>query len=1084
MRRSFAALFLLAGSLLAFPSWGRSQEAEELLLPGQSLDRSMAAGEKHAYRVEVTDAPLLVTVEQQSIDLVLEVWGPVDEELRTGLGGARWGPEVLLLESAGERRIEVRPKEKSIWPGRYTIRVEPLAKASTEENARQQALVLMSRAGQEGFAGTPETRQQAATTCREALAAWQAVGDRRWEAEALTCLATLEYASRELRPAIEDHERALAIWQELGETRREAVTLNELGVARLDTGEIQSARDALVRSLSLWTSLAERFDAAETRSNLCFLEQKAGDLSAALTCYDEPRTVFREAEVQSEERRIANNLGGIYDLLGEPDFALDHYQQSLALSRALGDDLFEARTLNNIALIHRILGQWQEALRLYGQSREIVERLGDRSLKASVLANVGITYNSLGEPQRALTFVEESLGLRREIGDRRGEAITLNHLGNIWRGLGDLEKARGYFRQGLELALAVKDARQEAFTRIGLADVLIESRDPLGALRELDPALAYLKQAGLRSPETQALQHKGRALTLAGRSSEALTILQDVVERQRALRNRAGEAGALHALALAERSLGLHQEARTHAEAAIARVEELRTGFFSPDLRSSFLATQRRAYSLLIDLLMDRHAAEPAGGWDRAALAVSEQARARTLLDALYSDSERRDSAVPAELLERRQSLRRRLSAKTDQQVKSSKAEALGKEIETLLAELDRVYAEIARADPQAAAFRQPQPIELKEMTGLLDPGTLLLEYALGEEKSYLWMVGPEGLRSFVLPPQREIEELARRHLEEVSTVRAGAAPEKDAADSLGTLLLGKAWSEASRASRLVIVPDGALHYVPFAALRVPGSSREYLLEHAEVVYLPSATTLALSRKRLNHRLPASKWAAILADPVFAASDTRLPAARRGPPAGGKAGALWERLPASGREAEEIAGLAPPGQVWPAIGFEASREAVLSGKLGDYRVVHFATHGVADTHNPERSGLVLSLVDASGGSREGFLGLSDIYELDLRADLVVLSGCRTGLGKEVRGEGLMSLTRAFLYAGVPRVVASLWQVQDRATAELMSRFYRAMWVDGLPPSAALRKAQRQLRSDPRYRSSYSWAGFVLQGDWK
>src|SRR5215204_3564935 len=173
MRRS-AALFLLAGSLLAFPSWGRSQEGEELLLPGQSLDRSMAAGEKHAYRVEVTDYPLLFTVDQQSIDLVLEVRGPANEELRTGLGGARWGPEVLLLESAGERRIEVHPKEKSIWPGRYTVRVEALAKASLEGDARQQALVLMSRAGQEGFAGTPEALGLAAASCREALAAWRA----------------------------------------------------------------------------------------------------------------------------------------------------------------------------------------------------------------------------------------------------------------------------------------------------------------------------------------------------------------------------------------------------------------------------------------------------------------------------------------------------------------------------------------------------------------------------------------------------------------------------------------------------------------------------------------------------------------------------------------------------------------------------------------------------------------------------------------------------------------------------------------------------------------------------------------------
>jgi CHAT domain-containing protein len=165
------------------------------------------------------------------------------------------------------------------------------------------------------------------------------------------------------------------------------------------------------------------------------------------------------------------------------------------------------------------------------------------------------------------------------------------------------------------------------------------------------------------------------------------------------------------------------------------------------------------------------------------------------------------------------------------------------------------------------------------------------------------------------------------------------------------------------------------------------------------------------------------------------------------------------------------------------LGLDANRDAALAADLRDYRVVHFATHALADIQNPELSGLVLSQVDAEGHPREGFLGLSDIYELDLDADLVVLSGCRTALGKEVRGEGVMGLTRGFQYAGVPRVLASLWPVQDRATAELMTRFYRAMWRDHQTPAAALREAQLALRREARYRDPHSWAGFVLQGDW-
>lgn len=1099
MGRRFLALVLLAASSLVAPAPGRPQVDDgEVLVPGPPVERAMAAGEKHLYRVEVKDDPVLVTADQRSIDLVLEVRGPAGQELPAGGTGGRWGPEVLLLEGGGERRIEVRAMRKAVWPGRYAIGVETLSDTSPKGSARRRAFALMSRAARESFPETQEGWKKAATTYGEALAIWRQLADRRWQAETLSCLGLLAYRSHELLPAIAAFEPAVALWRELGEPRREALTQNDLGLSRLFSGDNKGAREALDRSLSLWQQTGDRFDEAETHSNLCYLEQRVGALPEALACYEAPRAVFQEAGIQSEEQRILNNLGGIYDLLGEPDAALAHYRQSLDLLRALGDLRGEANTLNNIAVVHRALGEWQEALRLYGQARDVVERIGDRSLQAYLLLNVGSAYSSLGEPQRAVTLLDEALRMYREIGERRGQVITLNTLGTAWRRLGELDKALDHHRRALDLADVMGDPRQGAVARSLLADAQIERGNPLAALATLAPALAYLKDSGLRNLETQALQTQARALALAGRAGDALPLLEEVLTRRRTLRDGAGEAEALTSLAAAERTLGRHAEARDHAEAAVARVEELRALFVSPDLRASFLATQRSAYSLLIDLLMDRHAAEPAGRWDLAALEVSEQARARSLLDALQEGGAAPGgNVVPAELLERRQSLRRRLSAKAYQQLgrESARATALGGEIESLRAELDSVAAEIGRLDPRAAALRRPRPIGAKEIAGLLDDKTLLLEYALGKDRSFLWMVGPGAVRSFILPSQRHIEALARQVYDELSTVEAGAGRRGKAAASLGRILLGPVWREAARARRLVIVADAALHYVPFAALPAPDSGRQPLLEHAEVVYVPSATTLALERQRLDRRAPAPRWAAILADPVFAASDPRLhakaTAARKATGGevlqGREAAAVlpaFERLPSSRREAEEIAGLAPAKPVWKLFDLDASREAVLSGKLGAYRFVHFATHGIASARNPELSGLALSQVDAAGRPREGFLSLSDIYELDLGADLVVLSGCRTALGKEVRGEGLMGLTRGFLYAGVPRVVASLWAAQDRTTAELMTRFYRAMWKGGLAPAAALRQAQLSLRRDPRYRGSYSWAGFVLQGEWR
>ncbi|HYU34396.1 MAG TPA: CHAT domain-containing tetratricopeptide repeat protein [Thermoanaerobaculia bacterium] len=1077
---------ILFGSVLLLAATASSaQSAEQTLVPGQARECSIAGGAAHVYRTQVTDLPLLVTVDQKGINLTAEAQGPADR-LAGDTGEVRWGPEVLLLESPGEYRIEVRPRETSAGPGCYTIQVQTLP--VSPDGRRDLAFALLSRAGQEAFARTPDAWRQAVGTYRKALGVWRSLGDRRWEAETLSALAALEHDVSDLRPAEEDHVRALALWRELEEPHREAATLNLLGVTRLDAGEIAGAREAFQSALSSWQSLGERYDEGETRSNLCGLEAKSGALPAALDCLKGSLALFRDLGDQSQEARILNWIGGIDDLLGEPDDALDSYQKALTLQRQLGDRQEEARTLNNIAVVHRALGEWQEALRVYDQVREILEPIGDRSLEAARLNNIGFTYTNMGEPQRALPFLEDALAIRRKIGDRPSEVVILNNRALAWRGLGDPDKALDDHRQALKLATALGDRGLETLSRLGLAEVQLDQGDAASALRELEPALVVLRERGNRRKEAQTLQLKGRALAAIGRPQEALPVLQDVLARCRDLRDGAGEAEALQTLAAVERSTGRTREARAHADAAVARVEELRrTGFVSPALRAAFLATQRRAYSLLIDLLMDQHAAEPQGGYDRAALEVSERARARSLLDVLSSGSAGHDGSAAPELRERRQSLRRRLSAKADQQLKpGAKAEALGREIEALLAELDGVEANIRRLDPHYAAVSEPRTLGVEDVAKLLDPGTFLLEYSLGEEHSYLWEIGAGSFHSFVLPSQQKIETLARQVYGELSTYEAGTGGRGSAAEELSQTLLGPVWSEVADGRRLVVVPDAALHLLPFGALPAPDSGRR-LLGQLEIAYLPSATTLALQRQRLEQRAQASHWAAVIADPVFTADDPRLPHPSGAPPAKAPTNAPLanlERLSATGREAQEIAKLAPAGQVLTALDLDASRDVVLSGKLRDYRVVHFGTHGLADTRNPELSGLVFSLVDAAGRPQEGFLSLSDIYELDLGADLVVLSGCRTALGKEVRGEGIMGLTRGFLYAGVPRVVASLWRVEDHTTAELMTRFYRALWQDHLPAAAALRQAQLSLKGIPRYSDPYSWAGFVLQGDWR
>jgi CHAT domain-containing protein len=391
-----------------------------------------------------------------------------------------------------------------------------------------------------------------------------------------------------------------------------------------------------------------------------------------------------------------------------------------------------------------------------------------------------------------------------------------------------------------------------------------------------------------------------------------------------------------------------------------------------------------------------------------------------------------------------------------------------------------------------------------------------------------LWLLSSDSSSIHVLPGRAQIENEARHAYEELTSPGSAsvyASKGRDAAkpapalEALSRTILGPIENQLGQ-KRLLIVADGALNYIPFAALPVAedsGGVISPLTMRHEIITLPSASVLMTLRQEHAGRQPPARAVAVLADPVFDSQDPRLkhsanpvqPGSHQlAPPAsegsfaalrsieltrtrwakdmglGTKQAIHFPRLAYSRREAQAIVAAAPSGQSMEALDFDASRALAMSPELAQYKILHFATHGLLDTTHPEFSGLLFSLVDERGAPQIGLLSLEDIYNLDLPVDMVVLSACQTALGKQVKGEGLMGLTQGFMYAGASRVVASLWKVNDVATASLMGRFYRAMEQDHLPAAAALRKAQLEMQSDKRWAAPYYWAGFELQGEWK
>jgi CHAT domain-containing protein len=581
---------------------------------------------------------------------------------------------------------------------------------------------------------------------------------------------------------------------------------------------------------------------------------------------------------------------------------------------------------------------------------------------------------------------------------------------------------------------------------------------------------------------------------------------------------RLGESQALDGLARVALDANDIETARRYVEDALAIVESLRAGVSSGVLRASYVASVYRYDETQMDVLMRLDAAQPNRGFAAEAFEAGERARARALLEGLAEAGvDLRKDIAPA-LAQREQALEREFEAwavRQRQVMATTGSDEAGRRLAAEYRDLEARHtaldAELRSKSPRYAALVRPRTLTLPQVQQLaLDNDTVLLAFALGEQQSYLWAVWRTGYSVHRLPPRSRIEHVAQQVYDQL-TARLGLRGsleerrrQAEAADflfwerarQLSDLLLEPV-ANAIAGKRLVVVADGALHYVPFAALPEPGGAADPvpLIVSHEIVSLPSASVIPVLRGLTSSRPLPPMSVAVLADPVFEPDDPRLRAVLRAAgrqpdrqPGGAtrppSARMPLARLAATREEAVAILAVAGRGSSVARLGFDASRAAATSAELAQYRTVHFATHGIFDNESPGMSGIMLSMFDGQGRPQDGFLRLHDIYALRLPAELVVLSACSTALGRQVRGEGLAGMVRGFMHAGARRVVASLWKVDDEATGDLMRRFYASMLRDGRSPAAALRAAQIAVRQQPRWASPFYWAAFSLQGEWK
>lgn len=801
---------------------------------------------------------------------------------------------------------------------------------------------------------------------------------------------------------------------------------------------------------------------------------------------------------------LLNDLAIVEDRLGEMSASVDHLEEAVELGRRTGHVANVAIQTSNLGLAHQRLGRYERAMELKNAAVEALRRLGMHDREALALSDLAGVWEDLGDFDAALQVQRQAVAVAREAKSPLAVAVATGNLGRRFQRLGQHAEVRGPAEEALGLAVSLGNRRVESAMAATLARLEIDLGRPGAALESA--ARAMTLATTIRNPLSEAVAWQVRAEALhaqrqyaaaAAAYEEARTrfaAAQLAPELAEVLRLQASLAVDMGDLALAEARL----------EAAIATGETARVRLLAPAARTTHAATRDRAFSDYVDVRLRRHQASPEAGHAAAAVGAVERMRARGLLDLLAEARADVGADGDPALLARGRTLRDALDAK-DQALTAAQARpratalatALRAELNDIASELRAVEGRLRASSPRYAALTAPEPRTARDIQSrILDDQTVLLQFVLGDARSWVIAVTPTTIDATPLAPRGAIEAAARAAAGAFSKPAStpSARRSRDAAlrqlSDLVLAPLGAKLAATWQGKRLAVMATGALEYVPLAGLPSPSATTGQPLGALhEVVSLPSASVLDDLRQLAAARPPAPRAVAVVADPVFSADDPRVTAptaAAREVPRNTtpRARTALGRLPFTRDEASAIRALAPAGQVFSALGFEATRDLVTGGKLAGHRVVHIATHGILNTERPDLSGLTLSMVDRNGRRRDGFLRADALYSVKLDADLVVLSACQTALGRTIRGEGLTGMTRAWMYAGAPRVVASLWRVDDAASAQLMRHFYRGLLKQRLAPAAALAAAQRAMAATPAWRDPYHWAGFVLQGDWR
>ncbi|HQU82943.1 MAG TPA: CHAT domain-containing protein [Pyrinomonadaceae bacterium] len=1032
MRRKFifVSFLLLAFNLSAFAFL----KDDSFLTVNNTFSAKLSTTETHKFIIKAEENEFVeIICERNGADVGLSVFSPSNEVLSVSNAPSGFAGKdnlVFIAEKSGLYKLEIKSRRPGNFVGNYTIRLKEKRIADENDRLRVKAMQIIGSVRDSIF-GTDDRLQKTETaleTLKKALEIFEKIEDKRGQAVTLYLIGDIY--SNELgleKPSIEYFEKSLAIWEKSDDFGNLAICLTALANEFRMNGQSEKSEFYFNKAIEINKSINAAHSEGVTLSLFCRLYNDTGFFQKGFEKCRESLKLTKDGDPITDSftyqvlGALASNTG---DFEGSEKFISLAFERIKPVKDLLNPTRF-ARIQSAVAGNFYNKKEFQKAIENFEQALEISRKANRPLFSAYFLVQLGECYFSLKNFEKAAEYGLESLELNRKFDPRRRQA-PLNLLAKTYGELNQPEKAREFSNEAIEMNRQNKD--------------------------------------------------------------------------------RYAEAECLYELAKIEEKAGNLETAHVYARQAANYMEILRADLLGKNQRSSYNSILKIYYELEIEILVKKYEREPKIEFLEAAWQKQEKIRARSLLENFIEEGLTVNEVVSNDIFLKEKDLLETIASAENKRIEAERSKnrenlkTAEKSLQKALDELETFQEEQRRSNPKFSSLNQIRDFTFADVRQTLSEDSAMLEFSVGTNQTFLWFIKKDSVKLFYLPKREKIDKISLEYYNLLidKTVQTAKITEKS--KELSRIIFSPLKDELSEIKSLIIIPDGSLQLIPFSTLSIDFQTDFHLLtEQFNLVNLPSFSSFAYMREAKSKQTANNeKLLAIIADPIFQFDDERISVKGKTQDSTAFSAAEAEklaevlrdfgidklsRLPFTNFEAKEIQKFAP-NETNLALGENASRQRFLNGDFENYKILHFATHGFLNQKNPDLSGLVLSLYDKKRHPQNGFLRVIDLYSVRLNANLVVLSACQTGLGKDIEGEGIVGLTHGFMFAGASRVVSSLWKVEEAATAELMKRFYREMIVNKQNPASALRIAQNEMRQIPRFKNPRYWAGFTLTGDWQ